>query len=106
MLRTQSIVAVEEHVLRPREVELLVLAGIEVLRRALFERAENSAVVPVGAGIEEPVASFAEEAVPYTTHLGAIDAGAAKGRDADRVASRAAEVHPVLAARVGSLVAG
>ncbi len=43
----------------------LVLARVEVLRRAAIVRAEAAAVVPVGAREEPVVAAFAQQRVPH-----------------------------------------
>ena len=64
-------------------VVALVLARIEVLRRAAVVGTEAAAVVPVGAGEEPPVAAFAEQRVPHAADLRAVDAGAAVGGAAD-----------------------
>src|SRR5262249_60879311 len=62
--------------------------------------------VPIRAAIEEPVTALTEHRIPQAADLGAVDAGAAVGRDADRVDAGAAEVQLVLAAGVAGLVAG
>src|SRR4030095_16346652 len=105
-----------QHVLGPREPAVtvadhdevaLILAGEEVLRRTPVVRFEHAAVVPVGTGEEPPVAAFAEQRVPYAPHPGAVHAGAAIRRAADRVDVHACDVvatDRILAALAGRAV--
>ncbi len=71
----------------------LVLARVEVKRRAAVVRAEDAAVVPVGTGKEPPVATLTQQGIPNAADLCAIDAGAAVGRATHGVDL---ERHPML----------